>query len=410
MPFKKGHCQFVLGSQELNAGDNLLNCLTIIVGAGPAGISTWLHLQKNNPQLARNSIVIEKAFFPRDKVCTGGLCLWAAELLANLRVELNVPSLYVSDLEFRFGKKIDRLHQDNYFRVVQRVDFDHALARAAVKRGLELHEDEMLIDVLRAQNKLIVTTDKGKYAAQVLVGADGAFSTVRKKMFPSQKRHLAPTLQVVAPADSKYDCEFTEKKTVIDLTPTNEGLQGYVWHVPCLKDKVPSIAHGISDFRVCPNSPRADMKKIFSRELRRRNIHRAPITWASHPIPWYSGDDILAWPNVILVGDAAGVEPAFGGGIHLSLSYGEVAAQGIIGAFEKDDFSFRDYQQRIKSHEVGKFIAKSTRLAREMYGGKMNPLDAAREAFAPGYDSSDMMRQLLSRYLELHPQSSGVPK
>jgi flavin-dependent dehydrogenase len=396
--------------RELNTGDNLLNCQIMIVGAGPAGISTWLHLKKEAPQLARHSIVIEKAIFPRDKLCAGGLCVWAADVLANLRVNLHIPSLPVSDLEFRFGKEIDCLHQDNYFRVVQREDFDHALARAAVKRGLELHEDEMLIDVLRAQNKLIVTTNKAKYAVQVLVGADGALSTVRKKMIPSQRRHLAPTLQIFAPADIRYDAEFTEKKMIVDLTPINEGLQGYVWHVPCLKDKAPFIAHGISDFRVCPDRPRADMKKIFSRELRRRNIHQGPKTWSSHPIPWYSDDDILSRPNVILVGDAAGVEPAFGGGIHLSLSYGEVAARAIIDAFHTNDFSFQDYAQRIQSHEVGKHISKCTRLAFEMYRGSLNPLDAARDVFAPGYDSSVMMRQLLSRYLELHPQSAQVPK
>jgi len=59
---------------------------------------------------------------------------------------------------------------------------------------------------------------------------------------------------------------------------------------------------------------------------------------------------------------------------------------------------------------VGKFIARCTRLALEMYGGKMNPLDAAREVFALNSDRSVMMRQLLSLYLELHPQSSPVPK
>ncbi len=397
-------------SRGLNTRDNLLNYPIMIVGAGPAGISTWMHLQKEAPQLARHSIVIEKAIFPRDKLCAGGLCLWVTDVLAYLRVELDIPSLLVSDLEFRFGKEIDRLHQDNYFRVVQRVDFDHALAKAAVKRGLKLHENEMLIDVLRTQNKLIVTTNKGKYAVQALVGADGAFSTVRKKMIPPQRRHFAPTLQIFAPANSRYDTEFTEKKMIVDLTPINEGLQGYVWHVPCFKGKAPSIAHGIGDFRVCPDRPRADMKKIFSRELRRRNIHQDPKTWSSHPIPWYSDDDILSQPNVILAGDAAGVEPAFGGGIHLSLSYGEGAAQAIIDAFRTDNFSFRDYQERVQSHSVGRFIARCTRLALEMYGGKINPLNAAREVFALNYDPSVMMRQLLSLYLELNPKSSPAPK
>lgn len=402
--------EIVMPTRRLNTADSLLRFPIMIVGAGPAGISTWLHLQKEAPQLVGHSIAIEKAIFPREKLCGGGLCLWATELLSDLGMDLNIPSLYVSDLEFRFGKEADRLHQHNYFRVVQRVDFDHALAKAAVKRGLELHEGEKLIDVHRTQNKLMVTTNKGKYGVQVLVGADGAFSTVHKKMIPSRKRHLAPTLQIFAPADPRYDREFTEKKAVIDLTPIKEGLQGYVWHLPCLRDKVPSIAHGISDFRVCTHRPKADMKKIFRRELESRNIHQGPKTWSSHPIPWYSDDDILSQPNVILAGDAAGVEPAFGGGIHLSLSYGEVAARAIMDAFQTDDFSFRDYQKRIQSHEVGKFIARCTRLALEMYGGKMNPLDAAREVFALNSDPSAMMSQLLSLYLELHPQSYSVPE
>jgi flavin-dependent dehydrogenase len=397
-------------SRELNTQDILLNCPIMIVGAGPAGISTWMHLQEEAPQLARHSIIIEKAIFPRDKLCAGGLCIWVADVLAKLRLDLDIPSLFVSDLEFRFGEEIDRLHQDNYFRVVQRVDFDHALARAALKRGLDLHEGEMLIDVIRTRNKLMVTTNRRKYAVQALVGADGAFSTVHRKMFPSQKRHLAPTLQIFAPSDSRYDSEFNEKKTVVDLTPINEGLQGYVWHVPCLKNKAPFIAHGISDFRLWSDRPRADMEKIFGRELERRNIHRGLKSWSSHPIPWYSGDDILSQPNVILVGDAGGVEPAFGGGIHLSLSYGEVAAQALIDAFHKDDFSFGDYRERIHSHSVGRFIAKCTRLALEMYGGKMNPLDAAREVFSTRYDPSATMSQLLGWYLEHHPQSSPVPE
>jgi menaquinone-9 beta-reductase len=329
-------------SPEFNTDGRLLTWPVMIVGAGPAGISTWLHLQKEARQLARYAIVIEKAIFPRDKLCAGGLCVWVADILANLRVDLDIPSLPVSDLEFKFGKEIDRLHQNNYFRVVQRLDFDHALARAAVQRGLELHEDEMLIDVLRTQSKLIVTTNKRKYAVQVLVGADGAFSAVRKKMLLFKKLHLAPTLQLFAPDDPQYNTEFTERKMIVDLTPINEGLQGYVWHVPCLISKTPSVAHGISDFRVHPDRQTADIKKIFGRELRRRNIHQDPRTWSSHPIPWHSEDDTLSQPNVILVGDAAGVEPAFGGGIHLSLSYGDVAAQAIIEAFQKNDFSFRD--------------------------------------------------------------------
>jgi flavin-dependent dehydrogenase len=379
----------------------------MIIGAGPAGISTWLHLQKDIPLMAESSIVIEKALFPRDKLCGGGLCPWAYEVLANLKVELDIPSLYVSDLEFRFGKEIDRLHQPNYFQFVQRLDFDHALAKTAVDRGLQLHEEEILFDVVRTHTKLTVKTNKGNYAVKVLIGADGALSLVRRKMFPLLKRHLAPTFQLITPADSNYDHEFDERKTVVDLTPINEGLQGYVWHVPTLQDKTPAIAHGIVDFRIWPDQPKADMKKIFGRELKSRNIHQGHKTWSTHPIPWSAEDDVLSQPNVILAGDAAGIEPAFGGGIHLSLAYGEVAAEAIINAFRTDDFSFHDYTQRIRSHQVGQHISRCTRLARKMYSGSLNPLEAAHEIFTPQYDSSALSREIMSRYLKLHPELSS---
>jgi flavin-dependent dehydrogenase len=390
--------------------NQLFNSPIMIVGAGPAGISTWLHLQKEAPQLARHSMVIEKAIFPRDKLCAGGLCVWVADLLARLGVDLDVPSLFVSDVEFRFGRKKYHFRQPNCFRVVQRIDFDHALAKAAVNRGLVLNEGEMLINVSRQRNRLIVKTNKKKYRVQALIGADGAFSTVRRKMMPGHKSRLGPAIQVLAAADPRYDPEFKEKKIVLDFTPVKEGLQGYVWHFPCVREGTPSVAHGIGDVRIYPDKPRADMKKIFGRELKSRNIHQGPKGWSSYPIPWYSDEDPLSQANVILVGDAAGIEPALGGGIHLSLSYGEVAARAIMDAFQKDDFSFRDYQKRIQSHEVGRFIARCTRLALEMYGGKMNPLDAAREVFALNSDPPAMMRQLLSLYLELHPQSSPVPE
>jgi flavin-dependent dehydrogenase len=367
----------------------------MIVGAGPAGISTWLHLQKEAPQLAGRSIVIEKAVFPRDKLCAGTLSSWSTNILEHLAVELDIPSLSIGNVEFRFERDLYHFHPPDRFRVIQRVDFDHALAKAAVNRGLELHEDERFINAIRGQSGLLVETNKGKYIVQVLVGADGAFSTVRKKIFPLQKRYLATTLQIFAPADSRYNREFTEKKIIFDLTPINKGLQGYVWHVPCLKYKAPSVAHGISDFRICPYRPRADMKKLFGRELRSRDIHRGPKTWSSHPIPWHSHNGILSQANVILVGDAAGVEPAFGGGIHISLSHGEVAAQAVIDAFQNDDFFFRDYPERVQSHEVGRFIAKCTRLAMEIYGGKMNPLHAVREFFATEYEWQNLLLRLL---------------
>ena len=368
----------------------------IIVGAGPAGISTWLHLQKHAPEFANHTLVIDKAVFPRDKLCAGGVGGWSADVLRDLAVDLDIPSVFVSDVDLKFGNEEYRFHQPNFFRVVHRIDFDHALVKNALSRGLELHQNETFLDALREKNKLIVKTNRAEYSAKALIGADGALSVVSRKMMPSRKPHLAQTIQIYAKADAQFDTEFHEKKISIDLSPCKEGLQGYLWHFPCLIDGTPSIAHGIGDFRIHRDRPKADMKKIFSRELQSRNIHPKPKLWSSKPIRWFSKKDIVSQPNILLVGDAAGIEPAFGGGIHLSLSYGEVAAHAVIDAFEKNDLSFREYGKRLQSHLVGEWINKCTGLALEMYGGRMNPLDAAREVFPERRNPPDLLSQIAS--------------
>jgi flavin-dependent dehydrogenase len=383
-------------AQKWEAKESALDCDVMITGGGPAGISTWLHLHKYAPQLADHSLVIEKAVFPRDKLCAGAVGGWSKDILEHLEVELDIPFLSVSDVEFKYGNEIYHLYQPNSYRIVQRIDFDHALIKIAVNRGLELHEDELLIDLVHEQNRIVAKTNKNIYRVRALIGADGALSSVRKKMISTHKPHFAPAIQIFARVDPQYDIEFDEKKIVFDLTPISKGLQGFVYHFPCLRDGAPSMAHGIGDFRIFPHKPRADMKKIFSSELKYRNIHTEPKYWSSHPICCFSGEKIVSIPNILLVGDAAGIEPAFGGGIHIAFSYGEVAARAIIDAFQDNDFSFHDYKQRLQSHFMGAYIGKCTHLARQMYGGSRNPLDAAREFFTKPYDISNLLSIVLS--------------
>jgi flavin-dependent dehydrogenase len=82
-----------------------------------------------------------------------------------------------------------------------------------------------------------------------------------------------------------------------------------------------------------------------------------------------------------LVGDAAGIEPAIGGGIHLALSYGEVAALCISDAYQNNNFSFDDYKLKLRSHVLGKYIKKLTELSNIMYTDTNKTLDIVREIF-----------------------------
>ena len=125
--------------------------------------------------------------------------------------------------------------------------------------------------------------------------------------------------------------------------------------------------------------------------LQSRNKNMEQETLLSHPIRWFSNEDTISQPNILLAGDAVGIEPAFGGGIHFALSYGNVAAKTVNDAFKNNDFSFKDYKQRIQTHLIGKWIAECTKIANGIYGGKMNPLEGARKVFTIDYGKLNKM-------------------
>lgn len=369
----------------------------MIVGAGPAGTSTWLHLKKYAPELADHTVVIDKAVFPRHKLCGGGVWGWSEDIFRQLDIDINISALSLSDVEFRFRHQTWLFHSEIPFRMVQRADFDCSLVTSAVKRGMVFHENEKFVAVRRQNDSLAVSTNQGDYLVKALVGADGSLSQVRRSMMRPCPSCLAPTIQVSAPADSQYDEEFTQRKMSIDFTPVAEGLQGYAWHFPCLQNGKPFINHGIGDFRLFRGELRADMKKIFRRELKKRHIDDTHTAWSSHPLRWFSPETSVSCPHAILVGDAVGIDPALGGGIHMALSSGKIAAMALIQAFNDRDYSFRHYQQHFLASPLGQEIKEFIVLAHKMYSGEGSPVDHVRAFF-----TERIMRRKLRSLLKRH--------
>ena len=353
----------------------------LIVGAGPAGVSTWLHLNKLAPALAANAVIIDKARFPRQKLCAGGVGGWSGSILNDLNIKLDFPLLSIREVEFSYRDQKWIYRSPAPFQMVQRTDFDTTLVKVALNRGLAFFENEPFHTVVRTNDRFMVGTRGKRYHVKVIIGADGSFSKVRRMTMPRYRPCLAPTIQLSRPVDIEFDKEYDQQRLGIDFSPVVAGLQGYIWHFPCLFDGRPFMNHGIGDSKYIPNRPKAKMKDLFLHDLSKRNITDGVQSWSSSPIRWYEQDAPLSSPNVLLVGDAAGVEPAFGGGIHLALSYGEIAARALIHAFQNRDFSFRHYKDQLNSHFMGQYIQSCSRLAAKIYSGTENPLDCIRQFF-----------------------------
>ena len=118
----------------------------IIVGAGPAGISTALHLAKLAPELIARTLILEKARHPRHKLCGGGLLPDAEMILQQLGLDIReVPHCDVDWAHFDYGGQGFRMRGEKKgafaFRTIRRHEFDAWLADKARQAGFLIQEN-----------------------------------------------------------------------------------------------------------------------------------------------------------------------------------------------------------------------------------------------------------------------------
>lgn len=338
----------------------------IIVGAGPAGLATALHLAHADPSLAQRTLVLEAATHPRRKVCGGAITFHGAEQLRNLGLNVDVPAATVHNVAFRFGDHQFTTESQNTMQVVQREAFDASLASEVRLRGIEIRGGERLQDLRPISQGIELTTSQGIYQASVVVGADGANSVVRQKLGIRSKMGVARLLRAMTPVDEQTNPAFTQHTAVFDFTCMQQGVQGYVWDFPCFFDGHAFLNRGIFDSRIA-SRPRSDLKSAFAKALTDRGVAWDSIRLEGHPVRWFNPRSVFARPQVLLTGDAAGVDPLFAEGISYAMEYGAIAANTIVEAFSHKNFTFADYRDRILQHNLGRMLLMKVRIAKMLY-------------------------------------------
>jgi len=220
----------------------------IIVGSGPAGSSTALFLAKKGYK----PIVIDKAKFPRDKVCGDGLSGKTIKLLKEIGIEnLDKRIARFADgvifsspdgtlLEVEIPKeKLAYVH--GY--ISKREDFDNVLFNK-VKEKCAFIEEAQVIDVIKNNDQVIgvkVKTKDGikEIKANVVVGADGAGSTIAAKV---NAEPLDDEHHVIALRQYWQGVEDLEDK--IELHFMDDIIPGYFWIFP-LPNKMANVGIGM---------------------------------------------------------------------------------------------------------------------------------------------------------------------
>jgi len=140
----------------------------IVAGGGPAGSTTAHHLAAAGASV----LLFDKATFPRDKPCGGGVTTRAA---AQCPVDVSPvveEEVDIVELRFRYGDAVERRSSAPVIRMTQRRRLDAFLLDAARERGVEVREG-IRAELDPASNSLLLAGGE-RVRADAIVAADGA--------------------------------------------------------------------------------------------------------------------------------------------------------------------------------------------------------------------------------------------
>lgn len=316
----------------------------VIIGGGPAGLCTAVNLLSHGVSCC----IIDKAVFPREKICAGVLTIKTREKINSIFrgfpwEDLKCSTISKLKIQFR-NTSIGTYNLKYPYVIVNRAQFDYELMKYFLRMNGKLMENERSYKINISDNNIILS-DGTIIQYDFLVGADGINSRIRKFIDPLYK---PKALCIQA---------FTEPDSCPEYVSADFGYihSGYCWNIPRGNKLGIGVAGSIKELN--------NIKKTFTTqaaiyEIGKKDIRSWPLSCGNYvrkPIN----------KNIILVGDAAGlVDPVTGEGIYYAIESGILAADSIVSFYNK---GYMNYHSTVKL--IHKRINQQKRFRFLLYSG-----------------------------------------
>jgi menaquinone-9 beta-reductase len=339
----------------------------VIVGGGPAGITTALFLAHAAPELAERIVVLEKATYPREKFCAGGIGARADHMLGSIGVSVDVPSVWLNGLAYAACDREVVVREPNIGRVVRRIEFDAELARIAMDRGIRVEQGSAVTDVRLLERGAEVDTATGTLRARVLIGADGVGSVVRRRLGLGSSRFFAQAVEVdTEPVDSDHD------RDMILFDTTHRELPGYYWDFPTVVDGKPLVCRGAYLLKTGHDELTTEPERVLEAELERRGLRLSSYRKKRFAERGFDPHAPTSRPGVLLVGEAAGIDPVTGEGIAQAIQYGAAAGRYVARKWKGRDLRFDDWAREVRGNKIGRDL-RVRNLGLPLFYGRWRP-------------------------------------
>lgn len=323
----------------------------IVVGAGPGGSATAHYLAQHGHHV----LLLEKATFPRDKVCGDGLTPGAVRELISMGVRMDPSEGWMRNKGLRVIGGGHEIHLPwpettsfpSYGMAKARTSLDEALARHAQRSGAHLWEGAAVtgpivdersgrIRGVRARITQDGTRYEREFRAPIVVDAGGVSARIATAMGVQKAANRPMGVAVRTYFRSpRHDDEWMESQLELWDGPRERSnlLPGYGW-IFALGDGTVNV--GLGSVSSTARATRLDYRELFRTWMR-----NAPPSWEFTPenqvgelrsaaLPMAFNRKPLYSKGLVLVGDAGGmVSPFNGEGIGYALLAGRIAADVI---------------------------------------------------------------------------------
>lgn len=339
-----------------------------IVGAGPAGASSAIHLARGGQRV----VLLDRSVFPRDKPCAEYLSPAAEPLLARLGIDDLLEEARPHRLRgFRIFAPNGRVFQGDFAAtrgpdgaslfetglVIPRSRLDAAIVAGARRAGVEVREGWRLGQVERLAEGWLLHPVAGAAGAhepiqaRLLVAADGLHSTVARRLdlhAVSRMRKIALVAHLRGIAGmGEYGEMHVAGRRYVGVAPLEAPERGDLCNVAMVVDEA-------RDGRSVAGKPEAfllDALQTFP-GLRERlgplTVERRTLTISRLSVRARR----LSESHLLLVGDATGYyDPFTGEGIYRALHGAELLAEVALPALAAGDLSAARLAAYDRSHQ-----------------------------------------------------------